>query len=127
MTKQAISTDNAPGALGPYSQAVRTGNFLFLSGQLGIDPEVKGLVEGGVQAQTHQIFKNIKAVLEAAGANINQIVKATVFLKDMGDFKAVNEIYAQQFDPPFPARSAVAVKTLPLNVDIEIEVIAVID
>jgi 2-iminobutanoate/2-iminopropanoate deaminase len=127
MSKQAISTENAPGAVGPYSQAIRSGNFLFLSGQLGIDPNTKALVEGGVQAQTEQIFKNINAVLEAAGANINQIVKATVFLKDMGDFKTVNEIYAQQFEAPFPARSAVAVKTLPLNVDIEIEVIAVID
>jgi 2-iminobutanoate/2-iminopropanoate deaminase len=124
MNKQAIETANAPGAVGPYSQAVKTGNLLFLSGQIGIDPAAGSLVEGGVEAQAIQIFKNIKAVLEAAGVAMQNVVKATVFLKDMGDFKKVNEIYAGQFERPFPARSAVAVKELPLSVDIEIEVIA---
>jgi len=124
--KEAISTNKAPGAVGPYSQAIKSGNLLFCSGQIGMDPETKALVDGGVEAQTQQIFKNIRAVLEAAGATMSQIVKATVFLKDMADFKKVNEIYAQQFQQPFPARSAVAVRELPLSVDVEIEVIAVL-
>lgn len=126
MIKEAISTTNAPEALGPYSQGVKTGNFLFLSGQIGMDPATKQLVEGGVEAQAEQIFKNIAAVLKEGGATLDNVVKATVFLKDMGDFKKVNEIYARQFQKPFPARSAVAVKELPLSVDIEIEVIAVL-
>jgi 2-iminobutanoate/2-iminopropanoate deaminase len=124
MNKQAIETSNAPGAVGPYSQAIKTGNFLFLSGQIGLDPAANKLVDGGVEAQAKQIFKNINAVLNEAGATLRNVVKATVFLKDMADFKKVNEIYAQHFEPPFPARSAVAVKELPLSVDIEIEVIA---
>lgn len=126
MKKEAIVTTNAPGAVGPYSQAIKSGNFLFCSGQIGIDPAVGKLVEGGVTAQTEQVFKNIKAVLEAAGVTMENVVKATVFLKDMADFKIVNEIYAKQFEPPFPARSAVAVRDLPLFVDIEIEVIAML-
>lgn len=126
MKKEAIVTTNAPGAVGPYSQAIKSGNLLFCSGQIGIDPATKKVVDGGVTAQAEQVFKNIKAVLEAAGASMQNVVKATVFLKDMGDFKTVNEIYARQFEQPFPARSAVAVKDLPLSVDIEIEVIAVI-
>lgn len=126
MNKQAIETTNAPGAVGPYSQAIKTGNFLFLSGQVGMNPETNKVVEGGVEAQAGQIFKNITAVLEQAGAALQNVVKATVFLKDMADFKRVNEIYAQHFQKPYPARSAVAVKELPLSVDIEIEVIAVI-
>ncbi len=126
MSKQAIHTDNAPAALGPYSQAIKSGNMLFLSGQVAINPETGKVVEGGVEPQARQVFKNIGAVLEAAGADLSKIVKATVFLKDMGDFKKVNAIYAEQFEPPFPARSAVAVKELPLSVDIEIEVIAML-
>ena len=124
MDKKAIETKNAPEAVGPYSQAIRTGNFIFLSGQIGIDPQTKQLVEGGVEAQAKQIFKNIQAVLKEAGLGLQNVVKATVFLKDMADFKKVNEIYAAHFEPPYPARSAVAVKDLPLYVDIEIEVIA---
>ncbi len=126
MKKEAIVTTNAPGAVGPYSQAIKSGNLLFCSGQLGIDPAVGKLVEGGVVPQTEQVFKNIKAVLEAAGATMENVVKATVFLKDMADFKTVNEIYAKQFEPPFPARSAVAVRDLPLYVDVEIEIIAML-
>jgi 2-iminobutanoate/2-iminopropanoate deaminase len=126
MDKQVIETTNAPAAVGPYSMAVKTGNFIFLSGQVGLDPETKKLVEGGVEAQARQIFKNIKAVLAEAGATLQNVVKTTVFLKDMADFKRVNEVYAQHFEPPFPARSAVAVRELPLSVDIEIEVIAVL-
>jgi 2-iminobutanoate/2-iminopropanoate deaminase len=124
MNKQAIESKNAPGAVGPYSQAIKTGNFLFLSGQIGLDPAANKMVDGGVEAQAIQIFKNIDAVLKEAGATLQSVVKATVFLKNMADFKKVNEIYAQHFDPPFPARSAVAVNELPHFVDIEIEVIA---
>ena len=124
MDKQVIETKNAPGAVGPYSQAIRTGNFVFLSGQIGIDPQTQKVVEGGVEAQARQIFKNIQAILKEAGIGLQNVVKATVFLKDMADFKKVNEIYAAHFQPPYPARSAVAVKDLPLSVDIEIEVIA---
>lgn len=124
MNKEAIETTNAPGAVGPYSQGIKTGNFLFLSGQIGIHPETKKLVKGGVEDQTKQIFKNIEAVLAVAGASLENVVKATVFLKNMADFKKVNEIYAKHFEPPYPARSAVEVKELPLSVDIEIEVIA---
>ncbi len=126
MNKQIISTPNAPAAVGPYSQGVKIGNFIFCSGQIGIDPELKKVVDGGVEVQAKQIFKNIKAILSEAGATLQQVVQATVFLKDMADFKKVNEIYAQHFEAPYPARSAVAVKELPLNVDIEIEVIACI-
>ena len=126
MTKRTIHTVHAPEAIGPYSQAIRVDRFLFLSGQIGINPETKRVVEGGVEPQTHQIFKNIKAILAEAGSNINQVVKVTVFLKDMSNFKLVNSIYAQNFSEPYPARSAVAVKELPLAVDIEIEVMAVI-
>ena len=112
MTKQAIQTIHAPEAIGPYSQAIRVDHFLFLSGQIGINPETKRVVEGGVEPQTHQIFKNIKAILAKAGSDINRVVKVTVFLKDMSNFKLVNSIYAQNFSEPYPARSAVAVKTL---------------
>ncbi len=126
MNKQAIKTTNAPGAVGPYSQAIKSGNFLFLSGQIGIDPETGKVVDGGVEAQARQVFKNIAAVLAAAGAQMHNVVKATVFLKDMADFKKVNEIHAQQFEQPYPARSALAVRDLPLYVDIEIEVIAMV-
>ena len=124
MNKEVIQTSRAPAAVGPYSQAIKCGNLVFLSGQIGIDPETGKLVEGGVDIQARQIFKNINAVLEEAGADLSRVVKATVFLKDMADFKRVNEIYELHFQPPYPARSAVAVKELPLSVDIEIEVIA---
>lgn len=126
MDKQKIETTNAPAAVGPYSQAIKTGNFVFLSGQIPINPETKELLKGDIQEQTHQVFKNIKAVLTEANLTLDNIVKATVFLKDMANFKAVNEVYAQYFNQPYPARSAVAVKDLPLSVDVEIEVIAVI-
>ena len=124
MNKQVLATTEAPAAVGPYSQGIKSGNFIFASGQIGIDPQTKILVQGGVEAQARQIFKNIAAVLKEAGAGLNNVVKATVFLKDMADFKKVNEIYAQHFEQPYPARSAVAVRELPLSVDIEIEVIA---
>lgn len=123
--KKVIATTNAPAAIGPYSQAVQVGNMLFASGQLGIDPATGNFVEGAVKEQTAQAFKNVKAILAEAGLDISDVVKTTVFLADMGDFGAMNEIYASQFEGAFPARSAVAVKTLPKNGLVEIEVIAV--
>jgi len=123
--KRVISTTQAPAAIGPYSQAIQAGDMLFLSGQLGIDPATGDFAAGGVQAQALQSFKNIKAILAEAGYTVQDIVKTTVFLADMGDFAAMNEIYAAQFDGDFPARSAVAVKTLPKNGLVEIEAIAV--
>ena len=123
--KKVIATTNAPAAIGPYSQAIQVGNMLFASGQLGIDPATGNFVEGAVKEQTAQAFKNVKAILAEAGLDISDVVKTTVFLADMGDFGAMNEVYASQFECAFPARSAVAVKTLPKNGLVEIEVIAV--
>lgn len=122
--KKIIRTNQAPAAIGPYSQAIQKGDFLFASGQLGIDPATGNFVEGGVTEQTIQVFKNIKAILSEAGYTMADIVKTTVFLADMADFATVNEIYASQFENDFPARSAVAVKTLPKNGLVEIEIIA---
>lgn len=122
--KKVIATTQAPAAIGPYSQAIQAGSFLFASGQLGIDPETGNFVEGGVKEQTIQAFKNVHAILDAAGYTIDEVVKTTVFLADMADFAAMNEIYASQFTGTFPARSAVAVKTLPKNGLVEIEIIA---
>jgi len=120
-----IQTDKAPAAIGPYSQAIDSGaGLVFVSGQLPIDPATGAFPEGGVQAQTRQSLTNAKAILEAAGLGLQNVVKTTVFLADMGDFAAMNEIYAQFFAAPFPARSAVAVKTLPKGALVEIECIA---
>ncbi|MBU4268768.1 MAG: Rid family detoxifying hydrolase [Acidobacteria bacterium] len=124
MEKQAVNSNAAPKALGPYSQAIRWGNLLFISGQVGIDPETGNLVEGGVEAQARQVFKNLAAVLAATGINFRRLLKTTVFLKDMAHFKTVNEIYAAEVPPPYPARAAVAVKELPLGAEVEIEAIA---
>jgi 2-iminobutanoate/2-iminopropanoate deaminase len=122
--KHAISTSQAPSAIGPYSQAVQTGNLFFLSGQLGIDPATGDFVPGGASEQTEQVFKNIRALLAEAGLTLDQVVKTTVFLADMGDFAAMNAVYGKHFAKPYPARSAVAVKTLPKNGLVEIEAIA---
>ena len=122
--KTIIQTNQAPAAIGPYSQAIEKGGILFTSGQLGIDPATGTFVEGGVQAQTVQIFKNIRALLSEAGYTMSDIVKTTVYLADMSDFATVNEVYAAQFESAYPARSAIAVKTLPKNGLVEIEVIA---
>ncbi len=124
--KKIISTQNAPAAIGPYSQAVEANGFLFLSGMLPIDPANGQLVPGGVKEQTEQIFTNIKALLEEAGATLRQVVKTTVFLQDMSLFAEMNEVYGRQFTGDFPARSAFAVKSLPKNALVEIEVIAAI-
>ena len=123
--KKVISTSNAPAAIGPYSQAIQVGNMLFMSGQLGIDPSTGAFAEGGVTEQTIQSFKNMNAILTEAGYTMNDVVKTTVFLADMNDFAVMNTVYASQFEGAFPARSAVAVKTLPKNGLVEIEVIAV--
>ncbi len=120
---QKIHTEKAPAAIGPYSQAVRVGNLLFTSGQIPIDPATGELVQGGIEAQTERICKNLKAVLEAAGTGLEKVVKTTCFLADMGDFAAFNAVYAQYFTEK-PARSCVAVKTLPKNVLAEVECIA---
>lgn len=123
--KKVIATKQAPAAIGPYSQAIEVGNMLFASGQLGLDPETGDFAEGGVKAQAEQSFRNIKAILAEAGYTMENVVKTTVYLADMADFAAVNEVYAAQFSGDYPARSAVAVKTLPKNGLVEIEVIAV--
>ncbi len=123
--KKVISTTQAPAAIGPYNQAIQVGNMLFMSGQLGIDPATGDFVAGAVKEQTIQSFKNIQAILAESGFTMDDVVKTTVFLADMSTFADMNEIYAAQFTGAFPARSAVAVKTLPKNGLVEIEVIAV--
>ncbi|NWL90402.1 reactive intermediate/imine deaminase [Paenibacillus sp. 79R4] len=123
MAKQTIATASAPGAIGPYSQAVQVGDYLFTSGQLGLIPETGQLAEG-IEAQTTQSLRNVSAILEAAGSGLDQVVKTTVFLKDMNDFGKVNEIYGSFFAEPYPARSAVEVARLPKDGLVEIEVIA---
>ncbi len=122
--KKQISTTNAPSAVGPYSQGVEVNGHVFVSGQLPIDSKTGKFVEGGIKGQTLQIFKNIEAILKEVDMTLDNIVKTTVFLSDMEFFADMNEVYATQFSGTFPARSAFAVKTLPLNADIEIEVIA---
>ena len=122
---ERINTSHAPAAIGPYSQAINSGaGLIFVSGQLPIDPATGAFPEGGIQAQTRQSLTNAKTILEAAGLGMAHVVKTTVFLADMGDFAAMNEIYAQFVSEPYPARSAVAVKTLPKGALVEIECIA---
>ena len=122
---KAIHTDNAPKALGPYSQAIKAGNMVFCSGQVPINPETNNFVEGGIKEQTRQALLNAQNILRQAGLELSNVVKTTVFLSDMNDFVAMNEVYAEFFSKPYPARSAVAVKTLPKNALVEIECIAV--
>ena len=121
---KAIVTKKAPGAIGPYSQAIQVGNFVYTSGQLPIVPETGAFPEGGIKEQTRQSLLNIKAVLEAAGLSMGNVLKTTVFLADMGDFSEMNAVYSEFFSMPYPARSAVAVKTLPKGALVEIEVVA---
>lgn len=121
--KKAIATSAAPGAIGPYSQAINTGSLLFVSGQIPVNPET-GEIPEGISAQAAQSLKNLSAILEAAGLSTANVVKTTVFLADMADFAAMNAEYAKAFDEPFPARSAVAVRALPKGVLVEIEAIA---
>ena len=121
--KKVIATTAAPGAIGPYSQAIDAGAFVYASGQIPVNPAT-GEIPEGITAQTEQSLRNVCAILEAAGLSVDNVVKTTVFLADMNDFAAMNEVYGRVFTEPYPARSAVAVRTLPKNVLVEIEVIA---
>lgn len=124
--KEIISTTNAPGAIGPYSQAVKTGNMIFCSGQIPIDPKTGEFVSDDISEQTEQVFKNLMAVLAAAEADLNNVVKTTVFLADMNDFAAMNEVYAKYFSENKPARATVQAARLPKDARVEIELIAVL-
>ncbi len=124
--KHSIATDQAPQAIGPYSQAVRIGNWLFVSGQIGFDPASGELVSGGVVAETERVLQNLRAVLAAAGASLDDVVRTTIYLVDLADFARVNEAYAGCFRPPFPARATVGVAALPRGARIEIDAIAVL-
>jgi 2-iminobutanoate/2-iminopropanoate deaminase len=122
--RQVISTDRGPKAIGPYSQAVRANGLVFLSGQIPLDPNTEQLISGDIAAQTERALQNISGILEAAGSSIGQVIKTTVFLKDMNDFAAMNEVYGRYFTANPPARSTVEVARLPKDVLVEIEVIA---
>jgi 2-iminobutanoate/2-iminopropanoate deaminase len=126
MQGEAISTDAAPRAIGPYEQAIRVGGFLFTAGQIALDPKTGNLVEGGIAAQTGRVLENLAAVLAAGGSSMDRVVKATVYLKNMADFAAVNEIYSEYLGKAKPARSTVAVAELPRGALIEIDLVAVI-
>ena len=119
-----ISTKEAPAAIGPYSQAIQVGNLVYTSGQIPIDPVTNVFVPGGIKEQTRQSLTNVKAILEEVGLTMNNVVKTTVFMADMNDFADMNSVYAEFFSDPYPARSAVAVKTLPKGALVEIEVVA---
>ncbi|HXF42546.1 MAG TPA: RidA family protein [Pyrinomonadaceae bacterium] len=123
----SIFTDQAPSAIGPYSQAIRSGNMIFCSGQIPIDPETGEFVQGGITEQTEQVLKNLTAVLAAAGAELQDVVKTTVFLENMADFAAMNEVYSRYFGEVKPARSTVQAAQLPRNAKVEIECIAIVD
>jgi 2-iminobutanoate/2-iminopropanoate deaminase len=125
--RQAVSTASAPKAIGPYSQAVRAGALLFVSGQVPLDPATGQLVDGDIAAQTHRVFQNIGEILKAGGASLDHVVRTTVFLADMNDFAAMNEVYATYFTSPAPARATVQVSRLPKDARIEIDVIAAIE
>ena len=124
--KKVVQTEKAPKAIGPYSQAIQAGNFLFLSGQIPIDPKTGELVKGDIRKQTQQVLENIKGILESQGLGMENVVKSTIFLKDIANFNQVNEVYATYFPSSPPARSTVEVAKLPRDADIEIEAIAVI-
>ena len=123
MSKQIVSTSAAPAAIGPYSQAVRAGNTLWLSGQIPLDPLTKELVQGDIEVQTRRVFDNIKAVLAAAGASFDGVVKTTIFLTDLGHFAEVNKVMTEYFREPYPARSTVGVAALPRGAQVEVECI----
>lgn len=127
MSRTIIHSDRAPKAIGPYSQAVRTGNTLYLSGQTPIDPAAGKLVDGDIGAQARQVFENLKAVLAAADASFDQVVRVGIYLTDLGNFAAVNEVMKQYFREPFPARSTIGVAALPLGAQVEIDMVAVFD
>ncbi len=126
MTKIIISTDRAPEAIGTYSQAVRAGNTVYLSGQIPLDPATMTLVEGDIRAQIHRVFRNLHAVAEAAGGSLADVVKLNVFLTDLSHFAAVNEVMAEYFQEPYPARAAVGVSALPKDANVEMDAIMVL-
>ena len=123
MTRQIIATSKAPAAVGPYSQAVRHGNLVFLSGQIPLDPSSGQLVDGGIADQARQVFRNLEAVCEAAGANLDAVLKLNIYLTDLGNFAAVNELMAQTFSAPYPARATVGVAALPMGAEVEMEAV----
>jgi len=123
-SKQPVSTDAAPAAIGPYSQAVVCGGWLITSGQIGLDPGTGQMVEGGVEGETHRVLQNLQAILEARGASLADVARCTVYLKDLSDFQAVNEIYAGYFQEPHPARACVEVARLPKDALVEIDAMA---
>ncbi|HET6142064.1 MAG TPA: RidA family protein [Candidatus Acidoferrales bacterium] len=123
---ETVATDRGPKAIGPYSQAVRANGFVFLSGQIPLDPKTQQIVEGDVAVQTERVMENLKGVVEAAGSSLHRVVKTTVFLADMSDFAAMNEVYARYFTAHAPARSTVEVARLPKNVRVEIDLIALL-
>ncbi len=125
-TRKVVHTENAPAALGPYSQAVVASNMVYCSGQIAIDPATGKVVEGGVVEQTEQVMKNLEAVLSAAGSGFSNVVKTTIYLADMDDFQAVNEVYARSFESAPPARATIQVSRLPLDVRVEIDAIATV-
>jgi len=127
MSKQVIHTDQAPQAIGPYSQAVRAGNTVYLSGQIPLVPETMEIISDDISEQTTQVFKNLQAVCEAAGGSLQDIVKLNIFMPDLGNFNTVNEVMMQFFSIPYPARAAVGVRALPKNVHIEIEGVMVLE
>jgi 2-iminobutanoate/2-iminopropanoate deaminase len=122
--RQAISTPNAPAAIGPYSQAIRSGNLLFVSGQIPLDPASGTLVSGSIAEQTERVLQNLGAILQAAGASFDRVVKTTVYLSDMGEFAAMNEVYGRYFQSPAPARATIQAARLPRDVRVEIDLIA---
>ena len=124
--REVISTAHAPAAIGPYSQAIRSGDFVFTAGQIPLVPETGKLAEGGIEAQTHQVMKNLDSVLKAAGTTLGHVVKTTIFVTDLGDFAAINQVYGSYFNSRPPARSTVQVAGLPLGASVEIEVIALV-
>ena len=124
MIRESVQTDNAPKAIGPYQQAIKANGFIYTAGQIPIDPKTANLIEGDISAQTRQVLENLKAVLEAGGSSLGRVVKATVFLKNMADFAAMNDVYAQYLGSAKPARSTVAVAELPRGALVEIDLVA---
>ena len=127
MPRQIIRAENAPQAIGPYSQAVRSGNTLYFSGQTPIDPATGKLVEGDIAAQARRVFENLKAVCSAAGASFDQVIRVGIYLTDLGNFAAVNAVMKEYFREPFPARSTIGVAALPLNANVEVDMVLVFD
>jgi 2-iminobutanoate/2-iminopropanoate deaminase len=126
MTQEPVQTDSAPKAIGPYEQAIKANGFLYTAGQIPIDPKTGNFVEGGIGAQTRQVLENLRAVLQAGGSSLDRVIKATVFLKNMADFAAMNEVYAQYLGSAKPARSTVAVAELPRGALVEIDLVALV-